>query len=128
MADTAELHTLLEGFRATSTASVADAVDRVVQRPGFMSHEIKPILPGRVVGPAVTMLERAALEAQPPLHALQAIDEARAGSIIVIGLDDPGSARNVAQWGGLMAAAAAMTARIRESGSILQSLQEFGRI
>jgi len=107
MADAAELRTLLEGFRTTSTASVADAVDRVVQRPGFMSHEIKPILPGRVAGPAVTVLERAALEAQPPRHALQAIDEAPAGSIIVIGLEDPGSARNVAQWGGLMAAAAA---------------------
>ncbi len=103
----AELRTLLEGFRAVSTASVADAVDRVVQRPGFMSHEIKPIVPARIAGPAVTVLERAALEAQPPRHALQAIDESPAGSIVVIGLEDPAGVRNVALWGGLMAVAAA---------------------
>ncbi|MDQ7850442.1 MAG: RraA family protein [Armatimonadota bacterium] len=107
MAEGAELYTLLEGFRATSTASVADAVDRVVRRPGFMSHEIKPILPGRIAGPAVTVLERTALEAQPPRHALTAIDEAPAGSIIVIGLEDAGGAPEVALWGGLMASAAA---------------------
>lgn len=107
MAEAADLHSLLEGFRATSTASAADAVDRVVRRPGFMSHQIKPILPGRIAGPAVTVLERTGLEAQPPRHALEAIDEAPRGSIIVIGLEDAGSARDVAQWGGLMAAAAA---------------------
>lgn len=102
----AELRALLDGFRAVSTASVADAVDRVTRRPGFMSHEIKPILPAKVVGPAVTVLERASLESQPPVHALQAIDEAEPGAIIVIGMEDPAGSRDVAQWGGLMTVAA----------------------
>lgn len=102
----AELRTLLEGFRAVTTASVADAVDRVTKRPGFMSYEIKPIMPAKIVGPAVTVLERAALEVQPPRHALQAIDESAPGTIVVIGLEDPEGARNVALWGGLMTVAA----------------------
>lgn len=103
---TDQLDQLIEQFRAVTTASVADAVDRVVKRPGFMSHEIKPILPAKIVGPAMTVLERAGLEAQPPIHALEAIDEAPAGAIIVIGMEDPERAQDVAQWGGLMTAAA----------------------
>lgn len=102
----AGLRDLLDGFRTITTASVADAVDRVTKRPGFMSYEIKSIMPAKIVGPAVTVLERAGLEAQPPRHALEAIDEAEAGTIIVIGTEDPEGARNVAQWGGLMTAAA----------------------
>ncbi|HEY6102547.1 MAG TPA: RraA family protein [bacterium] len=100
------LHDLVEGFRGVATASVADAVDRVVKRPGFMSHEVKPVFPAKIAGAAVTVLERAALETQPPHHALAAIDEAAAGAIIVIGMEDAQAARNVAQWGGLMTAGA----------------------
>jgi 4-hydroxy-4-methyl-2-oxoglutarate aldolase len=98
---------LIEGFREVAIASVADAVDRVVKRPGFMTYEIKPIFPARIAGPAVTVLERAALESRPPEHALQAIDEAPPGAVIVIGMEEPDSGRNVAQWGGLMTAGAA---------------------
>ena len=100
------LQELVEGFRRVATASVADAVDRVVKRPGFMSHEIKPVFPAKIAGPAVTVLERVALDSQPPHHALQAIDEAAPGSIIVIGMENPQAARDVAQWGGLMTAGA----------------------
>lgn len=98
---------MIEGFREVATASVADAVDRVVRRPGFMTYEIKPVFPAKIAGPAVTVLERAALESRPPEHALQAIDEAEPGSIIVIGMEDPEPSRNVAHWGGLMTAGAA---------------------
>ncbi|MDQ7841022.1 MAG: RraA family protein [bacterium] len=96
----------IAGFRAVATASVADAVDRVVKRPGFMTHEIKPVFLAKMVGPAVKVLERAAQESKSPEHALQAIDEAESGSIIVIGMEDPQGARNVAQWGGIMTAGA----------------------
>ncbi|MDQ7820485.1 MAG: RraA family protein [Armatimonadota bacterium] len=91
---------------AVTTASVADAVDRVIRRRGFMAAEIKPLAPVRIVGPAVTVLERRSLEAHPPRHALDAIDEAPPGSIIVIATDDPEAARDVALWGGLMTVAA----------------------
>jgi regulator of RNase E activity RraA len=103
---TDQLHHLMDQFRTVTTASVADAVDRVVKRPGFMSHEIKPILPAKIVGPATTVLERAGLESQPPLHALEAIDEALPGAVIVIAMEDPEGAKDVAQWGGLMTAGA----------------------
>jgi regulator of RNase E activity RraA len=53
---------IVEGFRSVTTPSVADAVDRVVHRPGFMSPEIKPVVAGKVVGPAITVLEGPALE------------------------------------------------------------------
>jgi len=97
---------LIEGFRRVATASVADAVDRVVKQPGFMSHEIKPVHPVKIAGPAVTVLERVALDSQPPHHALQAIDEAAPGAVIVIGMEDPEHTRDVALWGGLMTAGA----------------------
>jgi len=114
----ADLQALVAGFGGVSTASVADAVDRVTRRPGFMSHEIKPLLPAKIVGPAVTVLERASLESQPPRHALQAIDEADPGTIILIGLEDPAAARDVALWGGLMTAAAVVR---RLGGAVLDA-------
>jgi regulator of RNase E activity RraA len=101
-----DLTSLVQGFRSVTTASVADAVDRVAKRPGFMSHEIKPIMPAKIVGPAATVIERQALEPQPPTHALEALDAAAPGTIIVIGMEDPAGSRNVAVWGGLMATAA----------------------
>ncbi|MDR7486854.1 MAG: RraA family protein [Armatimonadota bacterium] len=101
-----DLRGLVEGFRATTTASVADAVDRVVRAPGFMTHEIKPIAPAKLVGPAVTVLEAAAFDAGPPQHALEAIDAAAPGAVLVIGMADPDASRNVAHFGGLMATAA----------------------
>jgi regulator of RNase E activity RraA len=97
---------LIEGFRMVATASVADAVDRVVRRPGFMAYEIKPVFSTKLVGSAVTVLERPAMESRPPEHALQAIDEAMPGAVIVIGVADADPPRNVAQWGGLMTAGA----------------------
>lgn len=115
---TADLQRLVTGFRAVTTASVADAVDRVVKRPGFMSYEIKPLLQGKVVGPAVTVLECASTESHPPTHALQAIDEAAPGTILVIGMEDPLGSRNVAQWGGLMTTAA-VTRRL--GGAVLDA-------
>jgi regulator of RNase E activity RraA len=113
-----DLHAIVDGFRAVTTASVADAVDRVMKRPGFMSHEIKPILPAKIVGPAATVLERQALEPQPPTHALQALDAAAPGTIIVIGMEDPAGSRDVAVWGGLMATVA-VTRRL--GGAVLDA-------
>jgi regulator of RNase E activity RraA len=101
-----QMHRIIEGFRQVTTASVADAVDRVVRRPGFMTYEIKPVRAAKIVGPAVTVLERQGLEPHPPTHALQAIDGAQPGAIIVIGMEDPEGSRNVAVWGGLMTTAA----------------------
>ena len=99
-----DIKELVAGFREVATASVADAVDKVAGRTGFLPESIKPrINEKKIVGPAVTVLEGPSAEFVPPQHALDAIDEAEAGSVIVISTN--GQAE-VALWGGLMAAGA----------------------
>ena len=52
------LQDIVKGFREVATASVADAVDKLAGKRGYMDHPIKPrINDKRVVGPAVTVLE-----------------------------------------------------------------------
>ncbi|MDJ0951057.1 MAG: RraA family protein [Alphaproteobacteria bacterium] len=95
---------LIERFRNVATASVADAVDKIAGRTGYLDHEIKPrINDKRIVGPAVTVLEGPTDEFVPPQHALDAIDDAAPGSVIVIAISGE---TNVAVWGGLMTAGA----------------------
>ncbi len=95
---------IIDGFMKVATASVADAVDKIAGSRGYMDFQIKPrISEKKIVGPAVTIKEGPTDEFLPPTHALDAIDESEAGSIIVIGIDgEP----NVAVWGGLMTAGA----------------------
>ena len=96
---------LVEGFRSVATASVADAVDKVCGKRGYMDSTIKPrINENRIVGPAATVLEAATDEFLPPQHALDLIDEAPKGSVIVIAIQ--GGEADVAVWGGLMTAGA----------------------
>ena len=79
---------VVDGFMKVSTASVSDAVDKIAGKRGYMDHEIKPrINEKKVVGPAVTILEGPTTEALPPTHALDAIDESPAGSVIVIAIN-----------------------------------------
>ena len=97
-----DLKELVEGFRGVATASVADSVDKICDKRGYMDHELRPrINEKRIVGPAVTVLEGPTTEFLPPQHALELIDAAAAGSVMVIAID--GEA-NVAIWGGLMTA------------------------
>lgn len=96
---------IIEGFKGVAVASVADAVDKVCGRRGYMDASIKPrINDKRVVGPAATVLEAATDEFLPPQHALDLIDEAPKGSVIVISI--AGGEPDVAVWGGLMTAGA----------------------
>lgn len=95
---------IIERYRKVATASVADAVDKVTGKRGFMDSTIKPRINEKgIVGPAVTVLEGPAAVILPPTHALDAIDEADAGSVIVISISGE---ENVAVWGGLMTAGA----------------------
>ncbi|MDF7659116.1 RraA family protein [Erwiniaceae bacterium L1_54_6] len=97
---------IIEGYRAIfSTASIADACDQIVGKTMFLPFEVKNrINDKKIVGPAVTILEDVTEEKLPPQHALDAIDESEAGSVIVIG-GSP-ALENVAVWGGLMTAGA----------------------
>jgi 4-hydroxy-4-methyl-2-oxoglutarate aldolase len=93
---------IIQAFRSITTASVADALWELGVA-GHMSHEIKPFMKVKIVGPAVTVLEEPTIERVPPSHALELIDNSAPGSVIVIGID---GFRNVAVWGGLMTAGA----------------------
>jgi len=98
------LEELIAGFRDVATASAADAVDKIAGRTGFLPAAFKPrINENKIVGPAVTVLEGPTDEFLPPQHALDAIDDADAGSIIVISTN---GTTDVALWGGLMTAGA----------------------
>lgn len=99
-----DLDTLIAGFRNVATASVADAVDKVAGKRGYLDHQIKPRTNERkFCGPAVTVLEGPSDEFVPPQHALDAIDESAPGSVIVISI---GGNADLAVWGGLMTAGA----------------------
>lgn len=100
-----ELAALVDAFGKVAVASVADAVDKVCGKRGYLDNVIKPrINDKRICGPAATVLEAATDEFVPPQHALDLIDEAEAGSVIVISIE--GGEGDVAVWGGLMTAGA----------------------
>jgi 4-hydroxy-4-methyl-2-oxoglutarate aldolase len=66
---------LVSGFRGCAIASVADAVDLICGRRGYLHHSIKPRINDRnIVGPAVTVLEVPTDEVLPPQHALDIMD------------------------------------------------------
>ncbi|MCU0774362.1 MAG: RraA family protein [Ideonella sp.] len=99
------MNDLIDAFNQVAVASVADAVDKVCGQRGYMASCIKPrINDKRICGPAATVLEAATDEFVPPQHALDLIDEAPPGSVIVIAIE--GGQPDVAVWGGLMTAGA----------------------
>lgn len=94
---------LIESFRRVATASVADAVDKIAGRRGYLLGVHARTSDRRIAGPAVTVLEEPTEEFLPPTHALEQIDAAEDGSVIVIA---NGGDAGVAVWGGLMTAGA----------------------
>lgn len=101
MTDQAYSADTIRRFAGITTASIADAVEQQGER-GYLDGRIRQMLPGqgRLVGPAVTVLEVPADDAGGPAHALQAIDESPAGSVLCIAA----GGADVAAFGGLMAA------------------------
>lgn len=96
---------LIPAFNRVAIASLADAVDKVCGHRGYVDAAIKPrIDEQRLCGPAATVLEVATDDFVPPQHALDLIDEAPRGSVIVIAIE--GGEPDVAVWGGLMTAGA----------------------
>jgi regulator of RNase E activity RraA len=108
---------LLAGFRKSTVASVADAVDQVVNERGFMSHDMRPRIAGQIVGRAVTALLRAVPPAQatPALsakHSVAMIDNAKPGEVGIIVVEN---GLDVAGLGGLMGT----TAKVRGMAGVL---------
>ncbi|TDD96118.1 RraA family protein [Jiangella asiatica] len=91
----------IEAFRNLTTASVSDGLQSLGVH-GYLSSEIRLQVGSKVVGPAVTVREEPTDLAEPPTHALELIDAADPGSVVVIAVGES----NVAVWGGLMTAGA----------------------
>ncbi len=104
---------LIEGFRQTTVASVADAVDQITGQRGFLSHDMRPRIvganiPDRFVGRATTALLRATTKEKASAqlsakHSVEMIDLAQPGAVGIIVVEN---SLDVAGMGGLMATAA----------------------
>lgn len=95
---------IIEGFRSVAIASVADAIDKVSGRRGYLHHSVKNRTNAkRMVGPAVTTLHAKSNEFLPPAMALDLIEDSAPGSVIVIGVMGD---NDLAFWGGIMTAGA----------------------
>lgn len=108
---------LIAGFKKSTVASVADAVDQVTGERGFMSHDMRPRIPGQVVGRAITALLRAATpeKATPQLsarHSTMMIDNSKPGEVGVIVVEN---GLDVAGLGGLMGT----TAKVRGMAGVV---------
>jgi 4-hydroxy-4-methyl-2-oxoglutarate aldolase len=99
---------LLNGLASSTVASVADAVDQITGKRGYMSHDMRPRVGMAFVGRATTAILKAAppekataaLSAQ---HSVGMIDAAKPGEVGVIVVED---SLDLAGLGGLMATAA----------------------
>jgi regulator of RNase E activity RraA len=94
---------LIEGFRTTEVASVADAMEQLYGERAYMSHDMRPIFTTKFAGPAVTVLmkrEEHKEGAAASQGMLDAIDSAPAGSVYVMVLPE---GLDIGGIGGLMA-------------------------
>jgi 4-hydroxy-4-methyl-2-oxoglutarate aldolase len=93
------------GLLSVPISSISDALDQLGIR-GVMSHEIKPVAgPTRILGAAVTIRDTSTDEKIAPSLAMEAIDLAPRGSVIVRSVEGT-DARDWGLWGGLMTQAA----------------------
>jgi len=99
---------VIDAFKRSTVASVSDAVDQITGQRGFLSHDVRPFVPGKFVGRARTSLVRAAAaeQATPALstkHSVEMIEDAKPGEVGVIVME---GSLDVAAIGGLMGTAA----------------------
>jgi len=96
---------LSEAFRLVEVASVSDAIEQLYGTKAYMSHDMRPLMQTKFAGPAVTVLlkKEEHHEGAPAQQGmLDAIDEAPAGSVYVIVLEE---GVDYAAVGGLMSTA-----------------------
>ncbi len=92
---------LIDGFMEVAVASVCDAIDQTVGKRGFMTHEIRPLFPVKMCGYAVTVLAKPSFKKEPPTMALELIDNAPPGRVLVVVMDGE-QGQDVAAFGGIM--------------------------
>ena len=99
---------LIAGFAKSTVASVADSVDQIVGKRGYLNHDMRPYVAGAFVGRARTAVVKPAPaeKATPALatqHSVQMIDNANPGDVGVIVME---GSLDVAAIGGLIGTAA----------------------
>jgi len=96
--------TLVEAFRHVEVASVSDALEQVVGKKMYMSHQMRPVFPSKFAGIALTVhLKKEENNDPAALNGmLAAIDEGQKNSVYVMAVDD---GADIAGMGGLMGTA-----------------------
>jgi regulator of RNase E activity RraA len=82
---------LLEGFRQTEVASVADATEQLCGSQNYMRHDMRALFKTKFAGPAVTVLMKKEEHKEGSAASqgmIDAIDGAPAGSVYVMVLQD----------------------------------------
>jgi regulator of RNase E activity RraA len=94
---------LIEGFRQTEVASVADAIEQLYGRQAYMPHDMRAVFKTKFAGPAVTVLLKKQEHKEGSAASqgmIEAIDSSPAGSVYVLVLED---GLDYGAVGGLMA-------------------------
>lgn len=98
------LKNYIEELKKTPTASLSDALNQIGIN-GTLNVTFHPTLEGvRIAGPAVTILHAYSTRRVIPIEAIDAIDNADKGSVIVAAIEG-GEAQDIALFGGLMSLA-----------------------
>lgn len=93
---------LIEGFRTTEVASIADAIEQLYGTQNYMWHDMRPLFKTKFAGPAVTVYlkKEEHKEGSAATQAMiDAIDTAPPGSVYVMSVED---GLNYGAVGGLM--------------------------
>ncbi|MBV9301175.1 MAG: RraA family protein [Acidobacteriaceae bacterium] len=96
---------IVQGFRLVEAASVADAMEQLYGRRAYMAHDMRPLMPTKFAGPAVTVLlhkEEHTDGSKAQEGMLDLIDEAAPGSVYVMVVE---AGLDYAGIGGLMSTA-----------------------
>jgi len=103
----ADAAALLDGYRHVEVASVSDAIEQMLGKKMYMSHEMRPIFTTRFAGYALTVLLKKDEGNKDPNALdgmLAAIDQGGANSVYVMTVED---GQDIAGMGGLMGTAMA---------------------
>ena len=112
-------------LRRIPTASLSDALNQIGLN-GTLNTCFYPVLEGvRVAGPAVTVLDCYSTKRVIPIKAIEAIDNAERGSVLVRAIENV-EARDIALFGGLMALASKI--RGLEGAVICGAIRDFREI
>jgi regulator of RNase E activity RraA len=90
-ADNLSAEEIVAALKRASTGNIADALDEATGQRGYMYTDMRPLFKSKIVGPAATAILRPILKTDAqsyPNRALEILDEAKPGSVLVYVLED----------------------------------------